>query len=426
MRVFVSYGRLDRVLASQLALEIQLFGNIVWFDEQLTGGEEWWARILREIRDCQIFVFCLSPASLDSKPCQLELRYAQALRKSVMPISLVPLAQLNLPSNLQHVQAIEFLSVELLYRKALAASIRSIPLSPDLPVPLPPEPYLPLVEISEIEKRLDTEEISAGEQDAIFETLRESFSRPDGAEPARSALKKLRSYPQVTMHVALRIVSLLRLSSFAIRSDNFAALSKITTQVFDAPVVSTAFLAAEEAAFVATSSGSTWLVKNDVNDASLFYCDEKLKPARIALHPSLPALFIVGRKDMVLRSTLATRDYLGNPYEHSLGIVVALDLSSTEVVVQITDFQQESLVPGAPEGDRSFIVRMDGPTGQIASGGGAFRSLDISPNGEKLAIGGDDLYCLLWDLRWQRIVGRLRYADPDSIRSIKFHPTGQC
>ena len=71
-RLFLSYARKDAVPVQALVQDLQALGNTVWFDEEVAGGQAWWDLILEQIRHCDVFVFALSPISLDSVSCRRE------------------------------------------------------------------------------------------------------------------------------------------------------------------------------------------------------------------------------------------------------------------------------------------------------------------------------------------------------------------
>jgi|ERR1700682_1754380 len=79
MKVFISYSRHDEGAVRALVGDLQRARVQVWLDEDLGGGESWWRDILGQILTCEVFIVALSDHSLDSKPCQAELRYAQDL-----------------------------------------------------------------------------------------------------------------------------------------------------------------------------------------------------------------------------------------------------------------------------------------------------------------------------------------------------------
>ena len=85
-RVFVSYSRQNLEAVTQLITDMQAVGIDTWHDQTLTGGQRWWDNILANIRECDIFVFALSPESWDSEACKSELGYVMKLRKPILPV----------------------------------------------------------------------------------------------------------------------------------------------------------------------------------------------------------------------------------------------------------------------------------------------------------------------------------------------------
>lgn len=87
-RIFISYSRADRLFIEQLVPLIKrVFPNYeIWWDNDLTGGEDWWERILSEIDASDLFIYLLSNDSLTSEYCQNEFREALRLRKLCVPV----------------------------------------------------------------------------------------------------------------------------------------------------------------------------------------------------------------------------------------------------------------------------------------------------------------------------------------------------
>ena len=79
MTVFVSYSSRDKDVVKSLTQDLQDAEEQVWLDQRLAGGDAWWRAILEQIRGCDVFIFALSQNTIQSKPCQAELRYAQTL-----------------------------------------------------------------------------------------------------------------------------------------------------------------------------------------------------------------------------------------------------------------------------------------------------------------------------------------------------------
>ncbi len=84
--IFVSYARKDAALVQALADDLRELGNTVWLDEEVSGGQAWWDHILEQIRNCEVFVFALSPAALESLSCGRESDYAAALGRQPLTV----------------------------------------------------------------------------------------------------------------------------------------------------------------------------------------------------------------------------------------------------------------------------------------------------------------------------------------------------
>ena len=55
MQVFITYTRKRKEFVGGLAKDMKGFGHEVWFDRELTGGQDWWNEILKcreEFKDC--------------------------------------------------------------------------------------------------------------------------------------------------------------------------------------------------------------------------------------------------------------------------------------------------------------------------------------------------------------------------------------
>ena len=73
MTVFICRSSRDDAAVRTLVQHLQAARESVWLDQSLSGGEEWWSRILTQIRSCTVFVVALSNNALQSKPCRAEM-----------------------------------------------------------------------------------------------------------------------------------------------------------------------------------------------------------------------------------------------------------------------------------------------------------------------------------------------------------------
>lgn len=85
--VFVSYSRKDRDLVVRLHEALKAKGRETWVDwEGIPPTAEWLAEIYAAIEAADNFLFVLSPASVSSKICRLEVEHAVMHRKRLIPL----------------------------------------------------------------------------------------------------------------------------------------------------------------------------------------------------------------------------------------------------------------------------------------------------------------------------------------------------
>jgi hypothetical protein len=70
--LFLCYSRTNEGAVSGLAEDLRALGYPVWYDREVSGGQEWWDQILARIGESENFVIALSPRSLDSEACKRE------------------------------------------------------------------------------------------------------------------------------------------------------------------------------------------------------------------------------------------------------------------------------------------------------------------------------------------------------------------
>jgi hypothetical protein len=83
-QIFISYSRSDEQFVERLLpLAKRLFPDYeFWYDDHISGGEDWWQRILDEIDRADLFIYLLSNESLESTYCQADFQEARRLRKN--------------------------------------------------------------------------------------------------------------------------------------------------------------------------------------------------------------------------------------------------------------------------------------------------------------------------------------------------------
>jgi hypothetical protein len=214
MTLFVSHSSQDKAAIRDLLKALRDAHQHVWVDETLGGGEAWWRTILEEIRGCDVFVFALSNNSLASKPCQAELRYAEALRRPILPVQVGPVDSMRI-TPLAETQVIDYRHPTVDSGIQLIEAVHELKekLEP-VPSPLPDEPPVPFAYLMRLGATLSDPELSARKQAELVSELKAGL-REDGADPAARRdvarlLSKLRDRPDVTYQARSSIDTLLK------------------------------------------------------------------------------------------------------------------------------------------------------------------------------------------------------------------------
>jgi TonB family protein len=206
--IFVSYSRDCAALVDNLANDIKALGYSPWFDQELSGGQDWWNQILATVRACDVFVFALTPESVGSVACTREYSYAAALGKPILPVLLSGIATNLLPPALAQIQHVDYRSQD---RKAvlrLARAIKELLPAGSLPDPLPPLPAVPTSYLGGLGEQISNPSLSFPEQAALLIHLKRGLSENETAVDARELLTRLRKRPDVYAFIAQDIDSI--------------------------------------------------------------------------------------------------------------------------------------------------------------------------------------------------------------------------
>lgn len=88
-KLFVSYSRKDSIAARKLIEEFKSMGQEVWVDwEAIPPAVDWLEQIFRGIEEADAFVFMISPDSIASEVCKVEVNRAVLNNKRIIPIVL--------------------------------------------------------------------------------------------------------------------------------------------------------------------------------------------------------------------------------------------------------------------------------------------------------------------------------------------------
>ena len=109
--VFVSYDREDMVWRDWVRTKLAFENITCWTDTgDIKTGSHFEEAIREGIEQSDNFVYLITPASLQSEYCRMELSYAIELNKRVIPIMVAPTPDTSLPDSLRSLQYISVTS----------------------------------------------------------------------------------------------------------------------------------------------------------------------------------------------------------------------------------------------------------------------------------------------------------------------------
>ncbi len=114
-RIFISHSSTDLPFVHKLADDLQhALGNkeAVWYDTHLEGGEQWWRKIVEELRRSTVCLVVCSPAAMASDWVNDEIDLAWRLKNSPVRMRLIPLLYqpCQLRYELENLQCVHFLA----------------------------------------------------------------------------------------------------------------------------------------------------------------------------------------------------------------------------------------------------------------------------------------------------------------------------
>ncbi len=212
MRVFISYARDNIPQASALAADLSALGHEAWFDRELAGGQAWWDQILIRIRECDAFVFALSPESLESPACDREWRYGSRLGKNILPALISgEISDDLLPPLLAAIQYVDYRQQDKQAVLRLTKALTALPAPRPLPDPLPLPPEVPTSYLGSLREQIQTAaNLSFPEQTAILVTLKQGLREAKKRDEIRNLLRSLRARGDLLARVADEIDELLQ------------------------------------------------------------------------------------------------------------------------------------------------------------------------------------------------------------------------
>jgi hypothetical protein len=84
---FLSYARLDADPALSMMRRLQDRGVRVWCDTEMGAEQTWDEHLEQRVRGCASLIACVSPAYENSRYCRREIKFADLLKKPIVPVS---------------------------------------------------------------------------------------------------------------------------------------------------------------------------------------------------------------------------------------------------------------------------------------------------------------------------------------------------
>lgn len=205
MSVFVSYSRLDKEVVDKLVNAVRLIDEQVWFDEHLAGGQEWWTVILKQIRECDVFILALSKNSQISRHCQSELKYGRLLGRHILPITVGPVDTKRV-NPVADLQTIDYTTAGFHTGVQFCLAMLRLQRQPvPLPSPLPDDPDVPYSDLRKISAALENRQLDPNELTQLLPKLQSAFDRdrddPFAAGYITDLLTTLSGHPGATNRV---------------------------------------------------------------------------------------------------------------------------------------------------------------------------------------------------------------------------------
>ncbi len=202
MNLFLSYTSRDREKLRPLLDGLHRLRHTVWFDQELEGGQQWWEAILERIRQADAFLLAVSPAFIESEACGLELEYARALSKPVLPVMVERARPELLPPSLAAVQIVDFCEPDGQAAFTLTSALAHLAPAPPLPEPLPEPPAVPISYLSGLSQRIQSPTLSLDEQLSIVGKLRVGLTRPGEREAVVELIRRFKGREDIYQLVA--------------------------------------------------------------------------------------------------------------------------------------------------------------------------------------------------------------------------------
>ncbi len=214
-RLFLSYARAERPRVDALANDLRRAGCDVFFDEQLTTGEDWWNALLGEIEGCDAFIPVLSKQYVVSTPCRLEAEYAHTLSKPLLPIMIETMDPDECAWFIAETHCLQYDHTDANSILDLVRALMLCPEAPALPDTMPARPPVPRsyagITVQALRERLDaTNDLTRQEQVLLLADLKTVMQSAEvSSSTCRELLVDFSRRPELTVTVGNEITQML-------------------------------------------------------------------------------------------------------------------------------------------------------------------------------------------------------------------------
>lgn len=206
---FISYAREDAAVVGELDSDLRRAKREAWFDRDLEGGQAWWDSVLEHIRQCDRFIFVLSPDSLRSAGCRAELSYATSLRKRILPVMVRDVNIDLAPDPIPRTQWVDYRQRTSESAIALTIAISRLQTEIFPPDPLPPPPPAPISSLGPVREQLASEQLGLEEQQEIVADLTRAKNNTEERITLLQLAEQLLERPDLTVAVKRDVDSLI-------------------------------------------------------------------------------------------------------------------------------------------------------------------------------------------------------------------------
>ncbi|MDJ0554974.1 MAG: TIR domain-containing protein, partial [Microcoleaceae cyanobacterium MO_207.B10] len=108
-QVFLAFSEVDKAIMQTIKKTLMREGITVWnFQNDLPTGKDFQIEIKRGIARADNLIYLLSPDAIKSEYCQQEIAYALSLNKRIIPVLIGPTNLTEIPTEIRHLQFIDF------------------------------------------------------------------------------------------------------------------------------------------------------------------------------------------------------------------------------------------------------------------------------------------------------------------------------